>query len=93
VRNGSAWAARSGLELTELGGKTVGIVGVGFIGSELARKLKYGFGCRVLGFDPFADPRLCRLADVEMTSTLPELLRRSQYLVLVPGARHADRSL
>jgi D-3-phosphoglycerate dehydrogenase / 2-oxoglutarate reductase len=84
VRDGSAWAMRSGLKITELEGKTVGIVGIGYIGSELARKLKYGFHCRVLGYDPYVNPRLARLAVVEMMSDLHAMLRESQILVLVP---------
>ncbi len=84
TRDGSAWAARSGLDLTELDGKTVGIVGIGFIGSELARKLRDGFRCEVLGYDPYVDPRLARLADVEMCTDLHAMLARSQILVLVP---------
>jgi phosphoglycerate dehydrogenase-like enzyme len=48
ARDGSAWAMRSGLQCMELDGKTVGIVGIGYIGSEIARKLKYGFACWVM---------------------------------------------
>ena len=48
VRDGSAWSNRSGLQISELEGKTVGVIGLGYIGSEIARKLKYGFNCRVL---------------------------------------------
>ena len=84
VRDGSAWAMRSGLKIIELEGKTVGIVGIGYIGSELARKLRYGFHCRVLGYDPYVNPRLARLAGVEMMSDLHAMLRESQILALVP---------
>ena len=82
VRDGSGWAMRSGLKIIELEGKTVGIVGIGYIGSELARKLRYGFHCRVLGYDPYVNPRLARLAGVEMMSDLHAMLRESQ----IPGA-------
>jgi phosphoglycerate dehydrogenase-like enzyme len=93
VRNGSAWAARSGLELFELEGKTVGVVGVGFIGSEIARKLKLGFRCRVVGYDPYVDPRLARLADIEMLVELRDLLQISEILVLVPELTDETRDL
>jgi phosphoglycerate dehydrogenase-like enzyme len=43
VRDGSAWSMRSGLEMFELGGKTVGIIGIGYIGSEIARKAQVRF--------------------------------------------------
>lgn len=93
TRDGSAWSQRSGLAFTELDGKTVGIVGVGFIGSEIARKLRYGFRCRVLGYDPYVDPRLARLADVEMKSDLHEFLAASQILVLVPELTDETRMM
>src|SRR5262245_3700781 len=93
VRDGSAWAMRSGLELTELEGKTVGIVGIGFIGSEIARKLRSAFRCRVLGYDPYADARLLKLAEVEMLSDLKELLRLSRILVLVPELTDETRNM
>jgi phosphoglycerate dehydrogenase-like enzyme len=93
VRDGTAWAARSNLSLGELQGSTVGIVGIGFVGSELARKLKWGFGCRVLGYDPYADQRLTRLADVEMLTDLYELLRQSRVLVLAPALTDETRNM
>ena len=93
VRDGSAWATRSGLQITELEGKTVGIVGIGYIGSEIARKLRYGFHCRVLGYDPYVNPRLARLAAVEMISDLQAMLRMSQILVLVPELTSETRNM
>ena len=43
-------------------GKTLGIVGVGRIGSRVYRKLK-GFGMRILGCDPYLPPE--RLAELD----------------------------
>lgn len=93
ARDGSAWAKRTGLDLIELDGKTVGIVGLGFIGSEIARKLRYGFRCRVLGYDPYVDARLAALADVEMMADLHAMLRLSRILVLVPELTHETREM
>ncbi len=44
-----------------LEGKTVGILGLGAIGKQLARRLA-GFDCRILAYDPFADRSLCQRA-------------------------------
>jgi len=93
ARDGTAWQQRSGLQFTELDGRTVGIVGIGFIGSEIARKLRYGFRCHVLGYDPYVDPRLARLADVEMVPQLHDMLRRSEVLVLVPELTQETRNM
>src|SRR5262249_23059413 len=84
VRDGSAWSSRSGLQISELEGKTVGIVGLGYIGSEIARKLKYGFNCRVLAYDPYVNPRIVRLVDAQLVKDLHAMLPECQYLVLVP---------
>jgi phosphoglycerate dehydrogenase-like enzyme len=93
VRDGSAWAKRSGLPIIELEGKTVGIVGLGYIGSEIARKLKYGFNCRVLAYDPYVNPRIARLADVKMLADLHTMLPLSNVLVLVPELTAETRNL
>jgi D-lactate dehydrogenase len=44
-----------GLMGVDLQGKTVGVVGTGKIGTIFA-KIMTGFGCRVLGHDPFRNP-------------------------------------
>ena len=93
VRDGTAWAVRSNLSLGELEGSTVGIIGIGFLGSEIARKLKYGFRCHVLGYDPYADKRLTSLADVEMVPDLYDLLRQSRVLILAPALTDETRNM
>lgn len=73
----------------DLAGKTVGIVGVGTIGSVVAR-IALGFGCRVLGSDPY--PRSeCRDAGL-VYCPLDELLEQSDIVTLhcplEAGTRH-----
>ncbi|MGI9411983.1 MAG: NAD(P)-dependent oxidoreductase [Hyphomicrobiaceae bacterium] len=92
-RDATAWAERTNFSFVELDGKTVGIVGLGFIGSELARKLKYGFRCQVLGYDPYVDPRLAHLAEVELRADLKEMLGDCQILVLVPELTEETRMM
>ena len=93
VRDGSAWGKRSGLPIVELEGKTVGIVGLGYIGSEIARKLKYGFNCAVLAYDPYVNPRIARLAGVKLMADLHAMLPLSHILVLVPELTAETRNL
>ncbi len=67
----------------ELAGKTVGIVGLGHIGSEVARLAK-AFGCRTIATKRSAgEPHRGLYADVILPSAdLPRLLAESDFVVL-----------
>lgn len=93
TRDGTAWSQRSNKGMFELDSKTVGLVGVGYIGAEIARKLRYGFRCRVLGYDPYADARLAHAVDVDMVQDLPTLLAQSEVLILVPELTEETKGL
>jgi len=72
-----AWEFRrfSELEGSELKGRTAGLVGVGAIGREVARRLR-AFEMRIVGYDPYADAALAASAGVELVS-LDQLLGES----------------
>ena len=82
TRNGSAWMERSGMSIYELEAKTGGLVGLGYIGAELARKLHLGFRCRVLAYDPYVNPRLSYAVEVEIHNDLETMLAACQILCL-----------
>ena len=71
------WPRYSGVGLR---GKTVGIVGFGAIGREVASLLK-GFGCRVLVSDPFVNHQAMEGREEEFVS-LDELLGASDFVSL-----------
>ncbi len=64
------------LKRTELYGKTLGLVGAGNIGTELARRA-VAFGMRVIGYDP-----LLKSHDFVSLVSLDEVLRTSDYISL-----------
>jgi len=66
----------------EIGGKTVGIVGFGFIGRDLARKCRLGFDMEVLAYDPYVDPDEAARQGVELLPRLDDLLARSDFVSL-----------
>ena len=64
-----------------LEGRTVGIVGIGFIGKRMAAITRDVFGCRVLAYDPYvsADEIAARKAE---PVGLDELLRQAEILTI-----------
>jgi len=73
LRSG-AWD-RARFKGRELFGRTLGLVGLGRVGKEVARRL-LAFSMKVLAHDPYIEAREARALGVEMVS-LEELLRRS----------------
>jgi D-3-phosphoglycerate dehydrogenase / 2-oxoglutarate reductase len=63
-----------------ISGKTVGIVGFGFIGREVARKCHDGFRMRVLAFDPFFDAMEADRQGVTLVDSLKEMLPQCDFV-------------
>ena len=66
---------------TELGNKVIGIVGFGAIGYRVAKRLRFGFGCKILVYDPYADERLIKEVDGERVD-LHTLLKESDIVTI-----------
>ena len=64
----------------EVSGATIGIVGLGRIGKEVAKRAR-GFDMRVLAFDPFEDAAFAREHDLTYVP-LEELLADSDFVTL-----------
>ena len=64
----------------EMRGKTLGIIGLGRVGSEVARRAA-GFSMSLLGYDPFVSADYAQHLGVELAS-LEELLRRSDFITV-----------
>ena len=76
------WATTpSDLKLEDLYGKTIGIVGMGGIGSETARRLHYGFNMRVVGTDAKALPRPDFVEELRDPSWLMEMVPQVDVLM------------
>ena len=76
------WDKKS-LQGLELRGKTLGIVGLGRIGLEVARRAA-AFGMELLAYDPFISPMIARENGVTLTS-LDDIFKSSDYLTLHVG--------
>lgn len=84
----TSWQASGRWErpfIDELAGKTVGIVGLGNIGRELARKCRVGFGMRVVGVARTSRPTE-NVDRVYPREALTDLLGESDFVCLIlPG--------
>jgi phosphoglycerate dehydrogenase-like enzyme len=91
VRSGQSWEPKTAYLGRQVCGKTLGLIGLGHIGGDVARRAQAGFDMRVLGYDPLvSDERYAELA-VERRM-LPELLAEadivSVHVPLLETTRH-----
>jgi len=71
---------RGNLIGTELKGKTLGIIGLGNVGSEVAKRTQ-AFEMRVIAHDPFVSPNYARKLRVDLVS-LEQLLGEADFITL-----------
>jgi D-3-phosphoglycerate dehydrogenase / 2-oxoglutarate reductase len=76
------WEKKS-LQGSELRAKTLGIVGLGRIGLEVARRAR-SFGMELIGYDPFIAPVIARENQVTLVP-IDEIFKNSDYLTLHVG--------
>ena len=76
------WEKKS-LQGAELRGKTLGILGLGRIGLEVAKRAR-GFGLEIVGSDPFVSAAVARENGISL-SPLEELFAKADYLTLHVG--------
>ncbi|MFN2542233.1 MAG: phosphoglycerate dehydrogenase, partial [Chthoniobacterales bacterium] len=79
VRGGN-WK-RKDFEGVELYNKTLGVIGMGRIGSELSRRA-IAFGMRVVAYDPYLSPSRARTLQVELADELDDLLPTADFISL-----------
>ena len=74
---------------TELRGKTLGIIGLGKVGTEVARRAN-AFEMRILAHDPFVSQDLAQRLNVELRE-LDDLLKEADFITVhvpkIPGAK------
>jgi len=76
------WEKKS-LQGAELRGKTLGILGLGRVGLEVARRAR-GFGMEIIGSDPFVSAAVARENGILLVG-MDELFAKADYLTLHVG--------
>ena len=76
----------------ELGGKTLGMIGCGRISQLAMKKCKYGFGMKVIGYDPYMTQE--KIGDLcELKETAKEVWEQADFvsvhLPVVPSTEHS----
>jgi D-3-phosphoglycerate dehydrogenase len=77
---------------TQLAGKTIGIVGLGRVGREVARRAA-GLDMKVVGFDPFLAPDRASQLGIEAVAGLDQLLPRCDFLTVHTPLTDETRNL
>jgi phosphoglycerate dehydrogenase-like enzyme len=86
------WDRGGSVPLDDLLGKTMGVVGLGGIGSEVARRAHHGFGMRVLAVDPKPMPKPDVVAELREPGWLPEMVPQVDVLVsCAPHTRETEK--
>ena len=79
---------------TEIAGKTLGQIGMGNIAQRVAAILKNGFGCRILGYDPFISAEEAEKRGFTKIDSLEEMLEQSDLVnINVPLVKSTERMI
>ncbi|WP_213975530.1 hydroxyacid dehydrogenase [Tepidanaerobacter acetatoxydans] len=74
LRNGN-WFIKNDNRSLDFTGKTLGLIGVGSIGSEVARMAINGFQMKVLAYDPYIDKKKAAAKGIEIRNSLEEVFK------------------
>src|SRR3954466_11453019 len=77
---GGKWD-RKQFQGVELFGKTLGVLGMGRIGSEVAKRA-VAFGMKVVGYDPFLTEARARALGIELTGELDQVYRDADFITV-----------
>jgi len=79
---GRGWPAQKRYPRGELRGRTLGLVGLGNIGEEVARICARGLRMRVLAYDPYVPASKAARAGAELVPDLERIWRESDFVSL-----------
>ncbi len=93
ARRGVGWGEGQRSTRFHLEGRTLGIIGCGQIGTEVARKCVAAFRMRVLVYDPYVPPSKAEAVGATWVRELAPLLRESDFVSLHPELTDETRGM
>lgn len=93
ARRGDGWADRNQSSRIELEGRTLGLIGLGNIGTEVARKCTTAFRMRVLAYDPYIPPAKAEAVGATWVNDLTALLQEADIVSLHPELTEETRGM
>lgn len=72
------WLKKS-LKGMEINGKTLGLIGLGRIGIEVAKRCK-AFNMNIIAFDPYIKPNIAKELDITLCSNINEIYENSDFI-------------
>jgi D-3-phosphoglycerate dehydrogenase len=93
TRKGDGWANRDGSARISLEGRTVGLIGLGTIGTEVARKCVAAFHMRVVAYDPYVPPSRAEEVGAVRVEDLSDVLREPDFVSVHAELTHDTRGM
>ncbi|MFZ5823350.1 MAG: hydroxyacid dehydrogenase [Bacillota bacterium] len=86
------WQVRDEYRTVDLDGKVLGLVGVGRIGTQVARKARGAFNMNVIAYDPFITPEVAKEDSIALCADMDQVFREadvvSLHIPLTPQTRN-----
>jgi D-3-phosphoglycerate dehydrogenase len=76
------WEIRNSYSSVDLDGKMLGLIGLGRIGSLVARRVSSAFGMKVIVFDPYITPEKAAELDVTLVRDMDDIFRQADVVSL-----------
>lgn len=92
-RRQEGWDDRHLSRRIELEGRTLGVIGLGSIGREVARKCAAAFNMRVIGYDPYVASDDVAALGVTLVPELDHLLAKADVVTCHPELNEGSRGM
>ncbi len=76
------WEIRNSYKAVDLDGKTLGLVGIGRVGSMVARRAAAAYNMKVIAFDPYIRPETASGLGVSLVERLDDVFRQADVVSL-----------